>query len=96
MVVQFLLLGAVILSGFLEPRPEGSFADLLGMVGLVLMAAGALLLGRALLDLGRNLTPTPRPRSDAELVDGGVYRLVRHPMYGGLLLTALGLSLIHI
>jgi protein-S-isoprenylcysteine O-methyltransferase Ste14 len=89
--LQLVLLAAVALSGLFDtPRPEGELAQLLGLLGLAMMAGGALLLGRALVDLGRNLTPTPRPRSDARLVVGGIYAVVRHPMYGGLILTALG------
>ncbi len=92
-VVQFLLLGMIVLSGLLEPRAEGESAQLLGFVGLVCMPVGAAVLVRGLLDLGRNLTPVPRPRPDARLVVGGIYRLVRHPMYLGLLLTAAGWAL---
>jgi protein-S-isoprenylcysteine O-methyltransferase Ste14 len=47
-----------------------------------------ILLGKGLLDLGRNLTPLPHPKDDAELVQTGVYALVRHPLYGGLTLAA--------
>jgi protein-S-isoprenylcysteine O-methyltransferase Ste14 len=32
----------------------------------------------------------PRPRTGAELVETGVYRFVRHPIYGGLILAAFG------
>ena len=53
-----------------------------------------MLLGRGLLDLGRNLTPVPHPRDDAQLVVSGVYAIARHPMYGGLILTAFGWALV--
>jgi protein-S-isoprenylcysteine O-methyltransferase Ste14 len=46
-------------------------------------------LGRSLLDLGRNLTPLPRPRDDGQLVQTGIYGLVRHPLYSGLIYLAL-------
>jgi protein-S-isoprenylcysteine O-methyltransferase Ste14 len=52
-----------------------------------------LLATRGWVDLGGNLTPFPRPRADAGLVDTGAYRLVRHPIYGGLILGALGWGL---
>ncbi len=64
------------------------------LAGLALMAGGVLLGGRGLLDLGRNLTPVPHPRDDAQLVDGGVYGRARHPIYGGLILTAFGWGLV--
>jgi protein-S-isoprenylcysteine O-methyltransferase Ste14 len=46
--------------------------------------------------LGRNLTALPRPRPDGFLVQGGLYRVVRHPIYAGVLLWALGSSLAHL
>jgi protein-S-isoprenylcysteine O-methyltransferase Ste14 len=33
-------------------------------------------------DLGRQLTPYPRPVTDGVLRQDGIYSLVRHPMYG--------------
>jgi protein-S-isoprenylcysteine O-methyltransferase Ste14 len=46
-------------------------------------------LGRSLFDLGRNLTPLPHPRDDGQLVTTGVYGLVRHPLYSGVIYLAL-------
>jgi protein-S-isoprenylcysteine O-methyltransferase Ste14 len=62
--------------------------------GWALALAGALQSGWALLALGGNLTPYPSPRDGAELVDRGPYRLVRHPIYGGLVAGAAGVSLV--
>jgi len=94
-VLQFVLLPAAALAGFVNGGAwSGTIASLTAVAGFVLMAAGALLLGRGLLDLGGNLTPVPRPREDAQLVDSGVYARVRHPMYGGLMLTAVGWGLV--
>jgi protein-S-isoprenylcysteine O-methyltransferase Ste14 len=57
-------------------------AGVLELLALVLIAKG-------LLDLGRSLTPLPYPRDDAQLVQAGVYSLVRHPLYSGLIVAAL-------
>jgi protein-S-isoprenylcysteine O-methyltransferase Ste14 len=46
-------------------------------------------LGRSLLDLGQNLTPLPHPRDEGQLVKTGIYGLVRHPMYSGVIYLAL-------
>ena len=62
-------------------------------LGTVLLAFGGALAVGGLAALGRSLTPFPEPRDDAELVEHGAYRLVRHPIYGGLLLAATGWSL---
>jgi protein-S-isoprenylcysteine O-methyltransferase Ste14 len=60
------------------------------LLAVVLVAAGAALALAGLLRLGRNLTPLPYPRESGVLVERGIYALVRHPIYGGLMLLALG------
>ena len=56
------------------------------MIGAALAVAGV---G----SLGRNLSALPYPPDHGELVIRGAYRLVRHPIYGGLILGVLGWSL---
>ena len=51
---------------------------------------GALVLGVALINLGRSLTPLPTPVPDGELHTGGLYRWVRHPIYSGIIALGLG------
>ncbi len=58
-------------------------ASILGLGALILII-------KALIDLGKNLTPLPYPREDGELVQTGIYSIVRHPLYSGLILGALG------
>jgi protein-S-isoprenylcysteine O-methyltransferase Ste14 len=41
-------------------------------------------------ELGRQLTPWPRPRSGGTLVTSGVYGFARHPLYGGGLIALAG------
>ena len=55
-----------------------------------MIAAGGLLSLRGVLDLHENLTPFPRPLPHARLVDTGSYGLIRHPIYGGLIVAAAG------
>jgi protein-S-isoprenylcysteine O-methyltransferase Ste14 len=45
---------------------------------------------KGILDLGNSLTPLPYPREDGQLVQSGVYAIVRHPLYSGVILAALG------
>ena len=59
-----------------------------------LLACGVVLAARGVADLGRAMTPLPRPRENAELVQTGAYALVRHPIYGGLILAAFGWALL--
>ena len=61
-------------------------ASILGLGGLILIIKG-------LIDLGKNLTPLPYPIENGELVQTGIYGIVRHPLYSGLILAALGWTL---
>jgi protein-S-isoprenylcysteine O-methyltransferase Ste14 len=63
------------------------------VVGVLVGLAGLALALKGLVDLRGALTPLPRPRDDAELVETGVYGLVRHPVYGGLVIAAVGWGL---
>ncbi len=54
------------------------------------IAAGGMLALRGAWDLRPSLSPFPRPIDGAPLVESGVYRLVRHPIYSGLVLAGLG------
>lgn len=64
------------------------------LFGGALLLAGALLALWGAASLGRNLTPLPHPKDDARLVETGAYRLVRHPIYGGIILMAYGWGLL--
>jgi protein-S-isoprenylcysteine O-methyltransferase Ste14 len=90
--VQLVLLAALLLMPafgllpFLVPlRPLGL---LIGFAGLVLSGAATWQL-----QAGRSLTPMPSPRTGAVLLTGGLYRRVRHPVYSGLLVWALGMAI---
>lgn len=62
--------------------------------GLALLALGLILMTASALALGRQLTPVPRPMENGALRDRGAYALARHPMYGGVVLSALGFALL--
>jgi protein-S-isoprenylcysteine O-methyltransferase Ste14 len=54
------------------------------------------LIGKGLLDLGQNLTPLPYPKEDGQLVQSGIYSIVRHPLYTGLIALALSWSVFQV
>ena len=58
----------------------------IGFVGLAIVSVSAL-------NLGRSLSILPRPKDDSVLIQSGLYSLVRHPIYLGVIVTALGWSL---
>lgn len=60
-------------------------------LAVVLIGGGIVVAGLAGIRLGPALTPSPIPKEGADLVTTGVYRFVRHPIYTGVLLAALGL-----
>lgn len=72
------------------PRWSGGATLGVTLLGLALTGAGGLLLTTALLRLGANLSALPHPVPGASLVAAGPYRLVRHPIYAGIILAALG------
>ena len=91
---QVLLMAAVFLSPLLGRSWTGGAATAALAIGAVLFVLGLLMLGWAGLRLGSSLTPFPAPRTDQTVKTAGPYALVRHPMYGGGILVALGWSTI--
>ena len=59
-------------------------------VGFLIIIIALLILLVAIKDLGRNLSPFPRPIKNSNLVTTGIYRFTRHPMYYSLILISFG------
>ena len=92
--IQFALLPVIVGAGYLGPAWGEPIRTVTTVAGALLLAAGGLLGGRGVFDLRENLTPLPHPKEDARLVEAGAYRLVRHPIYGGLVVAAFGWGLL--
>jgi protein-S-isoprenylcysteine O-methyltransferase Ste14 len=93
-VIQALLLGLEVLAGAAGPVLDGPTRLAAAAIGLALMGAGGFLAIRGMVDLRHALTPLPHPRSGAELVDRGAYAIVRHPIYGGIVIGSAGYGLL--
>lgn len=92
-LLQLVLFAAIAGSGLAGPAWGGTVRTAGEVLGAILIGCGGLLSVRGVLDLRENLTPFPKPLPGASLVDRGAYRLVRHPIYGGLILGAAGWGL---
>lgn len=72
---------------------EASIALPLALSGCLLALAGAALILRARAELGPAWSLVPTASHDTGLITTGPYRLVRHPIYLGLALLAMGQAL---
>ena len=95
-VIQVVLIGLV----FFGPRTVAGqpawpfpFPHVFSIMGGVSMLTGGVLFVSGLVRLGPGLTPLPYPKDGAALVRKGPYAIVRHPIYSGGLILALGWAL---
>ncbi len=63
------------------------------LLGLIASIVGFIVLALAILQLNKNLSPFPTPKNNAVLIQNGLYALVRHPIYSGILLLFFGYSI---
>lgn len=93
---QFILFGIFGIAWLLLPGSSGTLVRLLGL-GIGLAAAGVLF--TAVLEHQQrnralpNVAPTPN--AHVGLIESGIYKTVRHPIYTSVLLGTLGLSLLN-
>ncbi len=94
--IQFVLFAALAISFVLLPAGQVLWARLLGML-LAALGLGVIML--AILQhygINRSLVNvSPEPNQRNQLVQTGIYGLVRHPIYSGVILAAVGTALVH-
>lgn len=91
-IVQFVLLGLLLIMPRIGPAWPRWLLWAGRAAGLPLLLGGIGLIAAAFRDLGPNLTPLPKPKDDSRLVRDGLYGIVRHPIYAGVLLLAFGVG----
>ena len=90
------VLFAVFIALQLYPKkllPAIALPEPLRTVGLGIVVLGSLVILIALLQLSERLSPFPTPKANARLLQNGLFGLVRHPIYSGLILAFGGWSL---
>jgi protein-S-isoprenylcysteine O-methyltransferase Ste14 len=63
------------------------------VAAIVLLVAGIVIRGTAILSLGKAFSANVAIRNDQKIYRGGLYRFLRHPAYTGSLLSFLGLGI---
>ena len=87
-VAQFIVMTAWLV---LTPKGHKLTDSALGRVAAtVLLSAGAAAGVSGALVLGKSLTPFPKPPAQAQLVRRGIYSIMRHPIYAGLIALSFG------
>ena len=96
-IIQFLLFALILIGPSMPPGMAlwGSPWYMVGIiVGLILGVVGVFLVTAGIVFLGRNLSALPHPKDDSTLVETGPFAYVRHPIYSGLILGAFGWGLV--
>ena len=79
---------------FLPQKQLIQVSSLSYLVGILIITIALIILLVAIKDLGRNLSPFPRPINNSKLVTKGIYRFMRHPMYYSLIFISFGVFIL--
>ena len=88
--LQFILFAIYL---FRFPTIDFAVPVWLQWTSLIFAIAGVNISVISLLALNRSLSPFPTPKQGAELIQSGIYKYVRHPIYTGILFFTFGFSL---
>ena len=78
---------------FRELQADQTRSALLGIIGVVVCAAGVATMVAARIHLGRNWGMPASRKENPELITSGPYTYVRHPIYCGIMLAMLGTTI---
>lgn len=68
--------------------------NLVGITGLLLAIIGVIIACTSRSALGKNWSLSIQQKEDHQLIKGGIYKFVRHPIYTGILLLFIGNAII--
>ena len=93
--LQFLIISLHFFQWEFIPRKQIIQVSTLSyLIGFLIIIIAFIILLIAIKDLGRNLSPFPRPINNSNLVTIGIYRFTRHPMYYSLIFISFGVFII--
>lgn len=87
--IQFVLLGVIVVVPSSHTWQLPVWA---GIISASILAVGLLVTVIALVGLGSSLSANPVPVTKGTLKTGGLYAIVRHPIYSGILLAAVSFT----
>jgi protein-S-isoprenylcysteine O-methyltransferase Ste14 len=93
-LLQIVLFWLIAAAGYVELKGQSDLAGVRELAGALVAAAGVAIAIWSARSLRRALTPFPMPVPGNELVENGPYGRVRHPIYSGVVVAALGWSLL--
>ena len=70
------------------------FSSILFWFGIVIFVVGGLTTLVAVLQLNVHLSPFPSPLPGSKLIENGIYKYIRHPIYTGIILAFFGFAFI--
>ncbi|MFT5891395.1 MAG: protein-S-isoprenylcysteine O-methyltransferase Ste14 [Dokdonia sp.] len=89
-LIQFVLFLLFILE---IPQLQVALPNFISIIGITGAVVGCIILLTAVLQLNKNLSPFPSPKSGSQLIQNGLYKYIRHPIYTGILTLLSGYSL---
>ena len=93
--LQFFIIGLHFLKwAFIPNKQLIQVSPLSYLIGILIIIIAFIIMLFAIKDLGRNLSPFPRPKINSNLVTKGIYRFTRHPMYYSLVCISFGVFII--
>lgn len=93
--IFFVGIQLIFFAGYLFRFPKIDFPipEWLKLTGIIFSVAGIIISIAALLTLNKSLSPFPTPKQSAELIQTGIYKYMRHPIYSGVLFFTFGFSM---
>ena len=93
--LQFFIIGLHFFQWELLPKKQIiQVTPISYFIGILIIIIAFIIMLVAIKDLGRNLSPFPRPITNSNLVTTGIYRFTRHPMYYSLIFISFGVFII--